>query len=226
MEAISKVSAGKVAAVAATVSDEDSAAQTASVDIPLNPARGVRLVSGGQTSTIGLPDASKLADGERLASGMVAYRNSNGSAIVAVPTTQGTVQFLIVAETADAPEDYAFPMGQDTTSVQTLPDGSALGLSSSGQPTMLFPAPWAEDAAGASVPTNFAATGNTLTQHIAHKAADVSYPVVADPFFIPAVIVWKIIRCGAGGYLGWIAAAGWDWWWRALAIVGSCLVAI
>src|SRR5690606_7016875 len=44
-------------------------------------------------------------------------------------------------------------------------------------------APWAFDASGAAVGTEYVADGSTLTQVVDHADADVTYPVVADPTF-------------------------------------------
>lgn len=94
------------------------------------------------------------------------------------------------------------------------------------QPLVAVAAPWAKDANGKDVRTYFTTNGKKLTQHVAHKAQGVAYPVVADPFWIPAWAVAQIIRCGFGGYLGYISSGGWDWWWRALAVVGGCLIGV
>lgn len=57
-----------------------------------------------------------------------------------------------------------------------------------------------------------------------HPNADTTYPAMADAFRIPAWAVVQIIRCGFGGFLGYISSAGWQWYWRALAVVGGCFI--
>ena len=48
-----------------------------------------------------------------------------------------------------------------------------------------LPAPWAVDAAGTELPTEYVVDGDQLTQVVDTKGAQ--FPVVADPFFVPMV---------------------------------------
>ncbi|QRV02487.1 DUF2599 domain-containing protein [Arcanobacterium phocisimile] len=43
-------------------------------------------------------------------------------------------------------------------------------------------APWAIDAKGKEVPTYYTIEGNAVIQHVEHRGAAVTYPVVADPW--------------------------------------------
>ncbi|USR79688.1 hypothetical protein [Arcanobacterium pinnipediorum] len=43
-------------------------------------------------------------------------------------------------------------------------------------------APWAIDTKGMEVPTYYTIEGNAVIQHVEHRGADVTYPVVADPW--------------------------------------------
>ncbi|MDO5682543.1 MAG: hypothetical protein Q4G46_06930, partial [Propionibacteriaceae bacterium] len=48
--------------------------------------------------------------------------------------------------------------------------------------------PWAVDADGRSVPTRFEVEGDSITQVVQHNSTH-TYPVVADPFWVPAIII-------------------------------------
>jgi hypothetical protein len=177
-------------------------------------------ITENRALTIALPNTRTLGKGTRVTRGAVAYRGSAGSAAV-IPTEKG-VQFLAVIDNRQSPSAYAYTVSGGH--IELLPGGGAIVRDGDGHPAALVPAPWARDANGAHLKTWFTANGTTLTQHIAHRGHGVTYPVVADPFWIPAWAVAQIIRCGAGGYLGWIAAGGWDWWERALAVAAGCLI--
>ncbi|HSE60977.1 MAG TPA: hypothetical protein VLA88_01625 [Candidatus Saccharimonadales bacterium] len=217
-----------VATAAPSTTDGDSAAQTAAVDIPADPTKGIKLTDGGQTITIGLPNASQGGKGAKNNKGVVAYSGRDGSANAVVPADNGGVQFLTTIESKKAPTKYDYPVTLPRGGKIVLLDGGAGAIvyDAQNQPLVAVAAPWAKDANGKDVKTYFTTNGKKLTQHVAHKAQGVAYPLVADPFWIPAWAVAQIIRCGFGGYLGYISAAGWDWWWRALAVVGGCLIGV
>lgn len=180
--ALSGVAGGRVLAAVPSVADHDSAAQTAVVDIPRDPEKGVRLTANGQTTTISLPDAVHLHNGVRLANGAVVFRNDNGLAQVAIPTTQNNVQFLIVVEKADAPEDYTYPINtRDNSKVVPAEQGDSAAVFDGAKPVAFVAAPWAQASNGSEVLTRFTTNDKALTQHIAHKTAGQDYPIVADP---------------------------------------------
>lgn len=179
--ALSGVSGNRVALAAPSVSDHDSVAQTAFVDIPHDPRKGVRLVANGQTSIIGLPNAVHLHNGVKLANGTVVYRNDDGSAQVVIPTTQNNVQFLTVVEKADAPENYTYPVNTGNGKVVLAEQGGSAAVFDGAKPVAFVAKPWAQAADGKEVFTRFNTDGKTLTQYIAHKVKGTSYPVVGDP---------------------------------------------
>lgn len=207
LAALNGVTGGRVATAVPSVSDEDSVAQTAAVDIPRDPKKGVRLTTGGKTTTLGLPDAVHLHNGVKLANGAVVYRNDNGSAQVVVPTTVQGVQVLTVIERADAPEHYAYPASA-SESVTLTPGGGAAFLNAEGAPVALVPAPWAQNASGNDVTTRFTTDGKVLGQYVAHKATGQDYPVVADPVILPAWAIWRLFLCLGGGLWGFLSGGG------------------
>lgn len=217
-----------VATAAPSTTDGDSAAQTATVDIPADPTKGIKLTDGGQTITIGLPNATQGGKGAKNGKGVVAYSGRDGSANAVVPADNGGVQFLTTIESKKAPTKYDYPV--------TLPKGGKIVLLDGGagaivydaqkQPLVAVAAPWAKDANGKDVKTYFTTNGKKLTQHVAHKAKGVAYPVVTDPWWIPAYLVWRIVKCGGSGTLAWITAGGFDWWQRLLISVGACVFSL
>lgn len=91
---------------------------------------------------------------------------------------------LTVIEESRAPERYEYDL--------TLPEGATAVLNEDGSVTVetgdgsvlaYVAAPWAVDSTGATVPTYYDVRGDTLIQTVRHAGA--SYPVVADPFWIP-----------------------------------------
>lgn len=173
---------GLLSSIVPSTEDGDSIAQTAFVDVPRKPSGGVRLRSSdGRVLTIGLPNVAHLNDGVRLTNGAVLYRGRNGADEMVLPTTSGA-QFLTIINDKDAPQDYVYPavMPQGGR-VELSSDGGAVILDSTSTPVGLVAPAWAFDANHQKVTTNFVTNGSVLTQHIAHKHADTSYPVVADP---------------------------------------------
>lgn len=225
--ALDKVDAKNGALVATPVSsttDGDSAAQTAAVDIPVDPTKGVKLTDGGQTITIGLPNATQGGRGAKNNKGVVAYSGRNGSANAVVPADNGGVQFLTTIESKKAPTKYDYPVTLPKGGRVEVLDGSAGAIvyDAQNQPLVAVAAPWAKDANGKDVKSHFTTNGKKLTQHVAHKAKGVAYPVVADPLWLPAWAIWWLVRCGVFGSAAWIMSAGFDWYWRLIAVVGAC----
>jgi hypothetical protein len=216
-----------------TTSDSDSAIKAAtagaSVDIPKDASDGVTIGSTDGTTPaidISLPNANKAKDAVTVAPGTVAYAGNNGSANAVQATEDGGVRMLTVIDNPNAPTAYDYKVTvPNGGSIQLLEDGSAVILDGQGQPIMAVATPWAKDANGTPIKTYFTTDGQTLTQHIEHRAAGVVYPVSADPFWMAPWAIRALIRCGVGGYIGWIGSGGYRWYQRALAIGGSCFLA-
>lgn len=182
--ALDKVDARNDALVAAAVPstiDGDSAAQTASVDIPADATKGVKLIGGSQTITIGLPNAKQGGKGFKNGKGVVVYSGRDGSANAAIPA-DGGVQLLTTIESKKAPTSYAYTM---TGNVTLTPEGAALLTNNKGEIVAAVPPAWAKDANGKSVATRFVTDGKSLTQVVDHRVRGVAYPVVADP-----IVIW------------------------------------
>ena len=75
-------------------------------------------------------------------------------------------------------------------------DGSVAAYDAAGTLNGGFPAPWARDGNGRSVPTHFEVQGTTLVQVIEHRSAVYQYGVTADPFWLGLAIRACVkVRC-------------------------------
>jgi hypothetical protein len=206
-----------------SVTDKDSAAQTATVDIPTDPTKGIKLKGQDGTSmTVKLPGARKKDKGKKARNGTVVFDTKADSVNAAVPA-EGGVQLWTHIRNKRAPENYRYCA--DGVTFFVTPDGGAIGINQANQPVTLVPPPTAtEKKTGLSIATSYKAEDNCLVQYVAHKAKGVSYPVVADPwwFFIPA---WVLRSCGIGFLGGW--AGAWvtdaDIWGRFGSGIFGCI---
>lgn len=198
------------------------------VDIPRNASGGVLFRGvGASPLTITPPAAEAGGDGTRVNPGLVAYPGSDGSATAIQASEGGGAGVLTVIANGDAPNEYTTDLTVPGGGfVRLTRNGGARVVNGSGHLVALVQPAWARDAAGRSVSTYYSTNGSELTQHVDLTDRQIVYPVTADPFFIPAWAVVQIIRCGAGGYLGWISAGGWRWYARALAVAGGCLIGV
>ncbi|GAB2968382.1 DUF4258 domain-containing protein [Frigoribacterium salinisoli] len=102
-------------------------------------------------------------------------------------TGNGTFRALIHIESSSAPTEYTFDMGEEVALVP-LEDGGITVWDSEGTMLGFFEPAWAIDAAGHAVPTSYEVRGTSIVQHV-HFASTTAFPVVADPFWIPALLV-------------------------------------
>ena len=184
-------------------------------------------------ASVGTPTVTMLAalpgdGGGRVVDGATVFDAKNASVTYQPVDADagGGVRALFTLEGPNAPKElpvtFGIPAGAQLVALE---GGGVEARDASGQRLGALPAPWAIDSSGAAVPTRYEIRGTTVIQHVAPTAATV-WPVVADPFWIPAWAVYRIIRCGFGSYIGWIAAAGWNWWNRAVALIGGCVLAL
>lgn len=160
-------------------------------------ASAVAEVTGASASVDGAPERLQdgiaiggngglrvhLGDGKAAArkvlSGRAVYANSDREASSVVQSSGDATQILTVIDGANAPSSYTFRFD--------LPAGARLAPTAGGRVEIQFgdvtvgevDAPWAVDAEGKPVATNYEVQGDTLIQHVAHDGA--AYPVTADP---------------------------------------------
>ncbi|MGN0065783.1 MAG: hypothetical protein ACI379_16220 [Nocardioides sp.] len=148
---------------------------------PLDPQAGVSL--GTDTLRVGIPHAKSASPGV-VVNGVTIYRNEAHDSAVAVNPTPAGSQLLVTVGASSAPTRYRFPVDAPAgTTVELTDDGGAQILRPDGELAAVLPAPWAVDASGKPVPTQFLLDGNTLVQEINHTTPGTTYPVVADPEF-------------------------------------------
>ena len=157
------------------ISDVDSIADNGTIDIRRDGTIHFRTKNAGDV-VITLPYAKKA----EAANGGVTYRNAN-SATVARLTVTGA-QALLVAANESAPTEYPFLVSNGYVSNSSA--GGLMLLDHNGSLVMPIPKPWAKDAKGGDVPTQFVAdvAHTSFMQVVAHKA-EMNYPVVADPLY-------------------------------------------
>ncbi len=102
-------------------------------------------------------------------------------------TGDGTFRALMHIESAAAPTEYRFELGEGVELIP-LEDGGVTARDAAGDIMGTFEPAWALDANGAAVPTSYTIEGSTLVQSVRRTSAT-AFPVVADPFWIPALLV-------------------------------------
>ncbi|MDQ1126529.1 hypothetical protein QE428_001562 [Microbacterium sp. SORGH_AS 505] len=112
-----------------------------------------------------------------------------------VNADDSSVPALTVIKGPDAPEEFVYELDLvDGAEAILNADGSVditQAIEGGSEPFVVggFEAPWAVDATGTEVATRYELRGSALVQIVDHRSADVAYPVVADPFWIPIIIV-------------------------------------
>jgi hypothetical protein len=167
----------------AVLSEGFVAAAAGSVaEMPRDPAEGLSLTTAtGASIEIGLPGAESAEDGVRQTSGHVVYADAAPDvAVAAQATPDGGLRALVVIDGPLAPKEYRFALGIPAgSSLAPGADGGARVLASDGGVLAFVAAPWAVDADGTPVETDYRIDGSTLVQRVEHVGA--RYPVVADP---------------------------------------------
>ncbi|HET9412373.1 MAG TPA: hypothetical protein VFO38_06080 [Candidatus Saccharimonadales bacterium] len=218
-----------IAAPVASTADADSAAQTLTIDVPKDADAGVSMKStdGLPTLTVDLPNADNAANATRLPDGTVVYPSNDGSANAVIAAEGDSAQMITTIANNGAPTHYEYGLKvAGGSNVVLMESGGALVNDTNGNTLRAVPAPWARDAKGATVPSHYATNNGALTLVVDHTSGNYAYPIVADPIWIPAYLVWRIIKCGGSGALAWITAGGFNWWQRLLISVGACVFSL
>lgn len=156
-----------------------------SIEVPWEARDGISIHSTSGSVSVELPFSSSAGRAEKLADGLVAFDNLNGTYTVPVIKTDGSIAITSIIKSADAANRFEYRFG--------LPKGVKLVLdSSSGAVDVVdgqgrwfagVAVPWARDSRGADVPTHFEVKGNSLIQVVDTRAGSFAYPIVADPWF-------------------------------------------
>ncbi|WP_261684082.1 DUF4258 domain-containing protein [Streptomyces violarus] len=172
-------------ATRAEVTTETSAAR---ITAPATADGAVEFAYGADVLRLTLPGSadSRAASG---ANGTVVYPGAGEDIDLAVQPNRDGVRTLVTLKDADAPTEYRFPLGLPADAVtEVLEDGSIL-VSRGEEYLGTFDAPWAKDARGEAVPTEYRVEDGALIQTV-RPGPGTAFPVVADPaWFIPLAIV-------------------------------------
>ncbi|MBV7697076.1 DUF4258 domain-containing protein [Streptomyces sp. TRM70350] len=180
--------AGTALGNGATRAEVPTDLHTARITAPATAAGAVESSYGDDVVRLGLPGTAH-APASASASGTVVYADAADGYDLAVQPNRDGVRTLITLRDADAPTEYRFPLGLPADAVtEQLEDGSVL-VSRGDEYLGTFDAPWAKDANGEAVPTDYRIEGGALVQTV-RTGPNTAFPVVADPaWFIPLAIV-------------------------------------
>jgi hypothetical protein len=130
--------------------------------------------------------------------GSVAYGGADRSSDTVVQTIPDGARMLVVLKDQSAPTEYHFPIRLPANaSLVRAEDGSVLVTHPEEGLLANIDAPWANDANGTPVPTDYRIEGNTVVQTVRTGPATV-YPVVADPVWIPLLVLLTRIILAQG----------------------------
>ncbi|MEV4918552.1 DUF4258 domain-containing protein [Streptomyces tirandamycinicus] len=180
--------AGTTLGDGATRAEVPGDAHAARIIVPATASGSVESAYGDDVVRLGLPGATD-APAAAGANGTVVYADADDDFDLAVQPNRDGVRTLITLRDADAPTEYHFPLDLPADAVtEQLEDGSIL-VSRGEEYLGTFDAPWAKDANGEAVPTDYRIEGGALVQTV-RTGPNTAYPVVADPaWFIPLAIV-------------------------------------
>ncbi|OFA59598.1 DUF4258 domain-containing protein [Streptomyces xinghaiensis] len=180
--------AGTTMGDGATRAEVPADAHAARIIVPATASGSVESAYGDDVVRLGLPGATD-APAAAGANGTVVYADADDDFDLVVQPNRDGVRTLITLRDADAPTEYRFPLDLPADAVtEQLEDGSIL-VSQGEEYLGTFDAPWAKDANGEAVPTDYRIEGGALVQTV-RTGPNTAYPVVADPaWFIPLAIV-------------------------------------
>ena len=144
---------------------------------------GISIDTDSAEFGLALPQFEDNNGAELADAGTIVY---SGETDIAVQVgTDESVRVSTIVEN-DSTREFDYQFSDNITLYQNI-DGSVSVYVDSGEdllPVGTVEAPWARDATGTDVATSFAVAGNVLTQTV-HVPTNASFPVVADPWFIP-----------------------------------------
>lgn len=177
----------------AAVAAEPTAPPAINTGVAGTPSVGSGDVDLGGDLKLDLP----AAGAGRTVDGTTIYDAAGTDAAqVAVQRAGPGTRALINIDDASAPERYEFRLSGDVSRLQLNDDGSVAAYDSTDGLIGGFPAPWARDAAGRSVPTHYEVDGTVLVQLVEHRASNFEYGVTADPIWLGlAIKACMRVRC-------------------------------
>lgn len=113
--------------------------------------------------------------------------DEDGVSVAVTDEGDGAFRTLFHIPTADSPSEYRFEVDAAFELIP-LEDGGITVRTAEGDLAGTIAPPWAVDSNGVSVPTDYEVVGNTVIQRV-HTTSATAFPVIADPFWIPALMV-------------------------------------
>lgn len=160
-----------------------SRATAQSTVIPWNPRRSVTFKAPAGDVGITLPESSALGEGRVLDGTRVVFRSQDKDEVFTVESVEGATRIHHVIGSPSAPHEAAYQIElPDEATHEQYDDGSIVFRDPKGVMIAGIAPPWASDATGRRIPTEFIFEDSTLTQRVDVEGLDVSYPLVADPF--------------------------------------------
>lgn len=162
------------------VADSDES----SVLIAADPVKPVVLedTATAMKFEVELPNADQASEGVRSELGGVTYDNLDESTTTVLPKTDGSLQIATVIESSDAPNEYKYTVTSESGGNMVLEqDGSVSILDENGEWQGGVARPWAKDAHGNDIPTEYRIDGDNLIQYVSFDK-ETAFPVVADPW--------------------------------------------
>ena len=162
-------------------------------------------------------DPRRTSSASMTQSGLAAFDHHNGLVTVPLPKDDGSVQVVSVIYNAAAPTEIVLELQIPHGARSELqPDGSLFIVNEVGAFLGGVPPPWAVDAQGRDVNTQFTLSGNTLTQIVDHRVRDVTYPVIADPWLGADLFSYTGYNRNGTFRSDLVISAklsGWGWYW-------------
>ena len=142
--------------------------------------------------TVGIPNQNQYDSVDQIDDKLV-YTGKNSKTDIVVESVDGGFRQIINIKDSSAPDTYDFPVELETSEKIVLnEDGSALVKKANGQTKLTILKPWAKDANGKDLKTEYQIFGNNLRQTIDFK--DAVFPVTADPAWcgnVVSEVTWK-----------------------------------
>ena len=146
------------------------------------------------------PKVDGLSTVPKLQGSVFVYEGARGVSTTVAIGKEGT-QIFCVFMNRHSPDTCKFKFNLPKSyKLVVNKDGSASVINKENKGVLKISAPFAYDKKGARVNTAYSAAGDTLTQTVAHRSGNFSYPVVADPG-IDWAKLGTFVACftGAGG---------------------------
>ncbi|RMB78115.1 hypothetical protein AYK61_18375 [Rhodococcus sp. SBT000017] len=141
---------------------------------------------------------SALAGVVGTASAPVVRYAPGGFEQITVPNEDGGERTLVLINDATSPRSYRFPLHvPDGGHATENPDGSVSVFDAAGREVTHYDAPWAYDATGEPVPTEYEIEGDELVQHV-YPRPDSIFPILADPSWSGVLDGVKDFGAGVG----------------------------